>query len=351
MLADICAVSRRTLMRFAAAGAVTSASGIARAETTLVGPDDEPTLLVAGPRDSGTADWARLLRLPLTNNLSAPGVLRLRFAGGLDGVTGANHFEAQAMPDGSQTLLFPGSAALAWMAGDSRVRFELDHLEPLAALATTDVVMLRGGLDAVSRKAPLRLPCGTAPEPALTALMALDMLGIAAVTVPPLPDPSACIRAGKADALFLSGDDVPGQIAAIRGSGLEPAFITGLRPHGEPPAGHPLQGVPHLLSLVEPARRGADPLVAAWRSVAASSSLEVVLALPRQSSAPALAEWRKACAVGLRTAAVSQQLSRRSVRLLSDTDASGVLAVVRGDASSQAALRQWLKTRVNWRPA
>jgi hypothetical protein len=338
-------------MRLAAVCAALPAARTARAETALVGPDDEPTLLVAGPADSRTADWARLLRLPLTNNLTTAGALRLRFAGGLDGVTGANHFEAQAMPDGSQALLFPGSAALAWMAGDSRVRFEMDHLMPLAALATTDVVMLRGGLDAVARKAPLRLPCGTAPEPALTALMALDMLGIAAVTVPPLPDPAACIRAGTADAVFLSGDDVPGQIEAMRGAGLEPGFITGLRPHGELPAGHPLQGVPHLLSLVEPARRGADPLVAAWRSVAASSSLEVVLALPRVSTAPAITDWRQACAAGLATPSMQQQFSRRSVRLLSDAEASGVLAIVRGDAAAQAALRRWLSARVNWRPA
>ena len=348
MLADPQLRTRRATLQ--AAAALLLLGGSARAETALVDGEDDSTLLVAGPQDGATAGWARLLLPAIAGGLAEGATLRLRFAGGRDGVTGANQFDARAMPDGRQAILFPGSAALAWMAGDSRVRFDPAHFVPMAAIASTDVVMLRGGLHQPARPTPLRLPCGNAPDPAQTALMAFDLLAIAAVVVPPVPDQAASIRAGAADAVFLRGSDVPAQIEALREAGLKPAFTTGLAPHPNLPASHPLRGVPHLLSLVPPAQRDRDPMVAAWRGVAAASSLDLVLALPRLSGAAALSNWRRACRTGFTDSAVAAQIDRHAMRLLSDDQTASALQMVRGDATAQAALRRWLAGRVNWRP-
>jgi hypothetical protein len=342
---------RRTLLRCAAA-AGTMAMGFAHGETTLVGPENDPTLFVAGPADSETAAWAQLLLPALARGMPEDAALELHYSGGQDGVTAANQFDARAMADGSQVLLFPGCVALAWMAGDSRAQFDIGHFLPLIALASTDVVMMRGGLNAPSRAGPVRLACGTTPQSALTALMALDMLEIPAVPVPPASDPVAAVRAGKLDAVFLHGSNVPRKVRALSDAGLLPSFITGLPiQRGEPPPGHPLHGVPHLLSLLAPVPRSGESRVTAWRALAAASALDLVLALPRLSTASSVANWRRACRTSMASDAIGDEIARRSLFLLSDQETAVAMQLMRTDAPAQLTFRRWLADRVNWRPA
>jgi hypothetical protein len=350
MTADRGPVPRRALMLAAVAATALPWRG-ARAETALVGPEDDPTLVVAGPADSEAAAWARLLLPMLSSGLMAGTILDLRFIGAKDGVTGANHFDARAMPDGSQALLFAGSLALPWMAGDSRVRFDMGHLMPLIGLAGPGVVMLRGGLGARRGREPVRLLCGTAPEPSQTALMALDLLKIPTIAVPPTADPAGAVGAGAADAVFLSAGDVPSRARALTEAGLRPAFTTCLFPcEAATPVADLLHGVPHFLSVLPPAQR-ADPLVAAWRAMAAASALDMVLALPRLSDAASVARWRHACRDALASDEVSGEIESRSVRLLSDTETAEAMEAMQADAAAQFALRHWMAERLHWRPA
>jgi hypothetical protein len=351
MTADRGILSRRMLLRCAAsAGAV--ALGAAGAEIALVGPEDDPTLIVAGPGDSETAAWARLLLPSLAGGMMAGSPLKLRYAGGQDGVTAANQFDARAMANGSQALLFPGYVALAWIAGDSRAQFDIGHFLPLLALASTDVVMMRGGLNVPNRGRPVRLLCGTVPQPAQTALMALDLLEIDAVAVPPALDPLVAVRDGTADAVFVRGSDIPGQVGALTEAGLTPAFTAGLPiQRAEPSGGDPLRGVPNLLSLLTPGQRTGDPRVTAWRAIAAASAIDLVLALPRLSTASSVANWRRACRASLADSAIDRQIDSRTLLLLSDQEIAMAMQLVRADAPAQLTLRRWLADRLNWRPA
>jgi len=354
MTADRGILSRRLLLRCAAAGSMVLAGplGAAAAETALVAPENDPTLVVAGQPDSAIAGWARLLLPSLTAGMAGGAALDLRYVGGEDGVTAANQFDARAMADGSQALLFPGCAALPWMAGDSRAQFDIGHFLPLLALSGMGVVMMRGGLSVPQRAHPVRLLCAAAPQACLTALMALDLLGVAAIPVTGSRDALQAVRAGIADAVFVHGSDVPGQVYALASAGLAPAFATGLQiPRAEPSSGHALHGVPHLLSLLSPAQRNGDPRVTAWRGVAAASALVVVLALPRLSAAASVTTWRRACRASVANDAIGQEIDRRDLQLLTDQETASCMQLMRADAPAQLNFRRWLADRLNWRPA
>jgi hypothetical protein len=351
MTADRGILSRRTFVRCATTGAML-ALGTARGETTLVAPENDPALFVAGPADSEAATWAQLLLPALARGMPDSPAFELHYSVGQDGVTAANQFDARAMADGSQVLLFSGCVALAWLAGDSRAQFDIGHFLPLLALASTDVLMMRGGLNVPNRAGPVRLACGAPPQPAQTALMALDLLGIKAVPVQPGPDSLGAVRAGTVDAVFVRGSDVPGHAHALTQAGLLPAFVTGLPiPGAEPPAGHMLHGVPHLLDLLAPARRSGDSRVTAWRALAAASALDLMLALPRLSTASSVANWRRACRTTVAGDAVGQEIERRSLLLLTDQDTAAAMQLVRADAAAQMTFRHWLADRLHWLPA
>ncbi len=351
MTADRGILTRRVLLQCAAA-AGTMVLGAARGETALVGPENDPTLFAAGPVGSETGAWARLLLASLAGGMPSGGLLKLRYSGGQDGVTVANQFDARAMADGSQALLFPGCVALALMAGDGRAQFDFGHFLPLLALASTDVVMLRGGLNVPHRPGPVRLVCGTAPQPEHTALLALDLLQIDAVAVPHVADPLDAVRAGTVDAVFVRGSDVPGKVAALAEAGLEPAFTTGLvDARVAPQAARALRDVPDLLSLLAPAQRTEDTRVAAWRAVAAASALDLVLALPRLSTASSVANWRRACRETMGDDAIEREVYSRALLVLSEQEIAMAMQAMRADAPAQLTFRRWLADRLNWRPA
>jgi hypothetical protein len=163
------AIGRRSFSVLLASTATTAVTGFrARAESALAAPigADGPIIAVAGPPRSEAAQWADLLCSPLAP-LAAPGELRVCYLGGRDGVTGTNIFDARALPDGRAALLFPGGAALAWLVGDTRVRFDASGLSPQLAAVGSGVVCARGGMRglavvhsdwAVTRWWRLRLP-------------------------------------------------------------------------------------------------------------------------------------------------------------------------------------------------
>ena len=74
------------------------------------------------------------------------GALALRNVGGIDGVTGANQFDARVEPDGATALLVPGTAAMCWLTGEARARFDFSRWIPLWAGMGSAVLVSRGPL-------------------------------------------------------------------------------------------------------------------------------------------------------------------------------------------------------------
>ena len=87
-------------------------------------------LIIAGPPQGRLDRWADLLvpalgrAMPSAFARPAMPPLMRSAVGGVDGVTGANQFEARISPDGGTALLLPGSAAMAWLVGDPRAQFD-----------------------------------------------------------------------------------------------------------------------------------------------------------------------------------------------------------------------------------
>jgi hypothetical protein len=342
-------LQRRTMLGLAAAALARARP--AWADTALADPItvDSPMVVVAGPGDSEAAHWARLLQAPLAAGLMSSTTLPLRFIGGRDGVTGANQFDARAVPDGSQALLFPGTVGLAWLAGDTRVRFEASHLLPLLVAVAPGVVMLRGGLTGRTSHMPVRLACPSAPDRQAAALLALDLLNVPALPVGAAPDAASAARDGAADAVFVTGCDVPTQLRALAEAGLRPAFTIGAKLAG---ATAPLRGLdaPDLMDLVPDARR-RDPLMQAWSGMAAASVIDVVLGIPKQSPAAAVTKWRTACDASLQSPDLSATRTTGCVRLLSGPEAANAVNAVLVSRDAQDALHRWLDTRLNWQPS
>lgn len=285
----------------------------------------------------------------MEGRLTAPGKLRLRFVGGQDGVTGANQFEAQ--PDTSSSLdtqdalLLPGSAALAWLAGDSRVRFDATRLIPLLASVSPGVMMARSA----GGPAVLRVACAGATEAGMAGLLGLDLLGIPARAAAPMQDHAMAVRDGLVDAVFLRGSGVPANRAALQATGLSPCFAVGLGEDGmiRDPA---LADVPTLAALMAGRPRADAALMAAWRAAASASVLDMALALPALSLPASVSRWRLACLGTLASPDVQAEARGRAVRLLAGPGCSAAMADAAADGAAQLALRRWMTTRLGWHP-
>jgi hypothetical protein len=322
-----------------------------RAENSLAASlgDDGPTIAVAGPVGSEVAAWASLLHAPLSSRLCEAHRLGLSYLGGRDGVTGTNMFDARALPDGQAARLFPGGATLAWLVGDSRVRFDAADLQPMLAAISGGVVCTRAGARPPASLAgvTIRLGCDAMVAPGLTVLMALQMLGAKPQAVMASPDCLESARRGEVDAVFARGLDMTGQLAALSQIGLKPAFSVGFPARGlAAPANSVL---PDLAELLARSRPEGDPLLAAWRGVSAASLLEAVLALPRLCPASCVARWRTACDQALAMADLSARLPA-NVRVLTGSDSAAAFGAVMVDGTAQSALHQWMATHLNWRP-
>jgi hypothetical protein len=88
------------------------------------------TILVAGPDGGRLGRWGDAVASALDATLPPGTKVRATCTGGIDGVTGANQFEARVAPDGTTVLLVPGAAALDWLVGDQRAHFDAEHWVP-----------------------------------------------------------------------------------------------------------------------------------------------------------------------------------------------------------------------------
>jgi hypothetical protein len=343
---------RRAFVRACAALPLLASSAFGRCARADTGFAEGATLVVAGPERGRLDHWAGLIAPALSRGLPAGTVLRRRPAGGDDGVTGANQFEARATPDGHTAMLLPGDAALAWLTGDPRAHFDAARWVPIVAGWTAGVVVGRVSLGALPAGARLRIAAAEPAGPDIAALLGLDLLRIEAAPVFRI-DGFAAARAAAAaqavDAVFLHGEDVPRHAAQLARIGLTPLFSLGLPDGMGGTSRDPLfSDVPTVAELLETAPAPPGPLHAAWRAAASAAQVDFALVLPQLTPAAMVALWRRAGAL-LPGAPELRSAAGAGVRPLAAP--ATITASLAPDASALLELRRWLADRYNWQPA
>ncbi len=316
------ALRRRTLMSLAAVGAVLREANAQPLPATL---------LVAGPPGGRLDRWAELLALPLARALARP--LKRQPVGGIDGVTGANAFQARVEPDGNTAMLLPGTAATSWLVGESRARFEPARWVPLWAGATSSVL--------VSRVQPLPgrplLVAASGPAgPELPAFLALDLMGIDARPAP----------AAQADAMLLAGPGLLIALAAAQHAGMQPVFTFGPASATTPVRD---EAWPTLPSVFERLSNAPPDLLTALRAAATAVQLEAGLMLPALTPAASISQWRRACAGLAADPELLAEAARLGVQIV--PDAAACAARLAPNPAAVFALRRWLAARFDWQPA
>jgi hypothetical protein len=364
--------TRRALLGAALGAAV--ARRAARAETPVTDPmagENEATapagdagrgarllaasVIVGGPPDGEAGSLAHLLAPLLGPALLGSAPLGVQPTGGIDGVTAANAFETRASPDGSTALMVPGTASLAWLAGDPRVHFDAGLWVPALA-ATAPVVLV--GRRAPRPGEPFRLAGAGPVGREMPALLALELLH---ASVEPRFDirlaaeAEAAVREGAADAIVIGGRDVPARLAALAAGGIAPIFALGGLPDalGQPARDPAIAHVETFDAYAERVggARPAGPLLPGYRAAAAAARLDTALVLPQLASAGIVALWRAACDEAADTPELRDMSAREAVMPLSAPGCVAAVAATVAGETAQLDLHRFLAERYGWHPA
>jgi hypothetical protein len=309
-----------------------------RAEAMLPGA---ATLFVPGPDDGPLSRWATRLATALARGATTAMALTPVVLGGPDGVTAANRFATEAAPDGRVLLVLPGAALHARLIGDPRARFDGAGWLPVCGAEGGAVVVGRESMPALGPalgpapgRAPLRLALPAVDHPGAAALLACDLMGVAAVGVPGLAgaEAEAALAQGQVDAMLLQGAAVPARLAAL---GLRPWFSLDA-------AGGRDTGLPGLPSALEAATAGPPALRAALAAAAVHARLQAAVVLPALTPGNLVALWRAAAQRWLEEGRGGLSAG---LRPLSGSDYPSL--VVPPDAV--LAYRGWLARRLGWR--
>jgi hypothetical protein len=335
-------------------GVAASFPGISPALADTPFPDGA-TILVAGP-DGGAMDrWAHLLQPALAQSLAPGVVMRQTVAGGADGVTGANQFDTRVAPDGRTVLLAPGETVLDWLVGDPRAKFDVGHWVTVMACVTPAVVVGRPATFASGGN--VRIAAAHPAGHDLPAILGVELLGARADLVPGAVEDDAIQTAfarNAVDAVLLRAHKVPEQAKALVDAGAEPIFTLGA--HDDSGALVRVAEFPNVPTLPElyAQRRGAPPsgpIFDAWCAAAAASQLEFGLVLPQLTPASLVALWRRAGSDAASALGVQSPAMSLDVHPLGGPAATANTAPVAANEAALLALRKWLASHFNWRPA
>jgi hypothetical protein len=323
-------------------------------------PDDQvrfpdgATMLVAGPSGGLMAQWARTVWPALAQSL-APGLpVRQTDVGGPDGVTGANEFDVRVTPDGRTVLLTPGDAAITWLVGDPRAKFDVAHWVPVMACVTPAVVVARAS--AFASPGVIRVAGTTPAGLQLPALLAIEMLGQRAQLVRVFQDERSLREAfaqNTVDVVLLRGHHVPQHAAALAQVGAVPAFTLGATDAlGRLVRCAQFPDVPNLPEFYAQ-RRGSTPggpLFDAWRAAATAAQLEFGVVLLPVTPADMVALWRHAGVEASRALDVAALARSLAVQPIGGPEATATTAALAVDGAALTSLRQWLAERFDWHP-
>ena len=317
---------------FATPRAIPEGAQITVAGVTVAG------VTVAGPEGGELDNWARTLIPALGRLTSSHGPIRRSLAGGLDGITGANQFTAQALPDGASALLVPGSAMLGWLRGDPSVQFDISRCIPLLAGLSTTVIAGRIDAARLVRGQKLRIGVSGRNGPELAAVLGLEQLGLQPIQVGGLIDNAAAEAAfaqHAVDLLLLRGPTIAATLAA---SGARPMCVLGMPDANGLLARDPtIPELPHLGELL--AGLPADRLTAAWRATAVAAQMALGLLLPPLTPAPLAELWRRAAEHAVSTPELQALATTQATRLYAPTSAMHIFAT---DPDTASTLGSWL---------
>lgn len=314
------------------------------------------TVLVGGLPGGRTERWARAIALGLAGKLSPGTQLRLQPVGGPDGVTGANRLQTMVISDGRTAAALPGETAIAFLTGDPRVHFQPGEWIPILAGLNPGVIALRGGLARLSETTPVRLAAASPESLDLAAILAFDRLGVATAPVFGLRGAAATIRAfsqGEADAVLLTGEEIPADAASLEAAGGVPICSVGIVDAQGRIVRDPL--FPDLPTVDElAATRDAPvlppPLDQAYRAVLAASRIDFVLVLPHLTPPASVALWRQAALQAAEGAAIKAATAASAITL-TVANAAPATAPLSAAPNAMFALRQLLFKRFGWRPS
>ena len=299
-------------------------------------PGGEPELLVAGPPHGRLDSWSAVLAPAIGRGMPGRGALLPRNVGGIDGVTGANQFDARVEPDGSTALLIPGTAALCWLTGEPRARFDFSLWIPLWAGMGSAVLVSR---EPLSNGGGVRLRASGPTGINVPALLALDLLGVTATVTPP----------DAADATVLQGPDLVPALRRAAGLGMRPVMTFGmLGSEGSMLRDAAFPTVPTAFELV--GERAPEDMLHALRAAAVAVQLDAVLMLPALTPAASVSVWRSACNAMQSDSAVQEAAAQLGASCVYPDAVSSYTARVSGSRNSLLALREWLATRYDLRP-
>lgn len=313
-------------------------------------------ILVAGPRNGRTDRWARAFALGLESGLSPGRQIRLQRIGGRGGVTGANRLQTMVVPDGKTAAMVPNQVAIAFLAGDPRVHFQPGEWISVVAGLSTAVLVVRGGLPRLSDPAPIRLAAASPESTDLAALLAFHRLGVATAPIFGLRGAAAVARAfeaGQADAVLLTGEEIPADAAPLAAAGGVAVGTLGALDSQDQPIGDPLFPDLPTIHKIAAARRIAPlprPLERAYRAVAAASRLDFLMVLPPLTTPAAVARWRQA-ALGAVAMPALKDAADASAISLTVTKAAAAVAPLNVSPGELLALRQFLFRHFGWRPS
>lgn len=304
---------------------------------------DEATLLVAGP-DGGALDrWGRVVLPALSQALPPDMTLTRGNVGGSDGVTGANQFATRGEPDGRTILLAPGEAAIAWLVGDPRAKYDLGRWTAVMVGTAPAVLVLRRGLD-LKRK-PVRFAVPALASTALAGVLALELMGGRAEPVAAIgtDQQATAFAAGGVDAVLARGPRLADQLATLAGTGGAPALVVTPSRTRDP-------GFPDLPVSGE-ILTGAAALLAAHLATAAAARLEFALVLPQLTPATRVAVWRHAAAEAAQTLDLQSYAMAVGARAIAGADANAEAAPTVASPEALKTLRAWLADRFKFKPA
>lgn len=338
-------------LRGASAAQTLSGTAIGETPPTL----NQPALLVAGAADTAPGRWATLLAPRLASAFATGVPLLVSATGGRDGVTGANTFDTRTTPDGSTAMLVPGAAAMAWLAGDPRVHFDAGRWVPALASLSSGVLVGRDGASGLSGRT-VRVAASTVAGPELPALLGLSLLS--AVTTPVFglsesADAVAALQAGRVDAVFLSGHDVPARRKQLADAGFSPFFSLGGSGDDASERDPAATDVPSFVERfqAETGSAPSGPLFDAFRATAAAARLDVALVLPMLSPPSLVARWRSACETALGDLGLIAAARKAEVDAVSAPECVQVMARINADETTQLSLRRWLAAQPGWQHA
>ena len=313
-------------------------------------------ILVCGPHGGRIDRWSRAFAQGIRGALSPHRAIQLQRVGGEDGVTGANRLQTMVVPDGRTAAVLPNEAIIAFLTGDPRVHFQPGDWIPIMAGVTAAVLVVRGGLPRLADAAPIRLAAASPESPDLAALLAFQRLGVSTAPIFGLRGATAIARAfaaGEADAVLLTGEDVPADAASLSAYGGVAIGTLGVVDERDRVMADPLMNdLPTIHAIAE--KRGGAPLPPAleqaYRAVAAASRIDFMAVLPHLTTPTTVAAWRQA-AESAGDMQAMQAAAAASAISLTVTGAAAAAAPFDVAADGLLALRQFLFQHFGWHPS